>query len=41
MNNNVGTMDLIIVGFIATIVFVPLIMGFFEWLDNKIDKWKK
>jgi DMSO/TMAO reductase YedYZ heme-binding membrane subunit len=41
MNNNIGTMDLIIVGFIAAIVWIPLIMGFFEWLGNKIDKWKK
>lgn len=38
--NGIDGMDLLIVGFISTITIVPLMIGFFEWLAKKLDKWK-
>jgi len=35
MNNEVGAMDLLIVLFIAALTFVPLVMGFLDWLDRR------
>ena len=28
-------MDVAIVGFIGALVFIPLIIGFFEWIDKR------